>query len=177
MEHAGSLGRSFPWRATTIVVAAIAVAELVALLALAGVRIPTGLFHPSHAAPAAAKTATSTAPAHRAAAQKVAKAPVVPVHPLRPRSSVSVLVLNGNGVSGAAGSLADRLDATGYHGVTAANAPRRDYARSVVLYRPGWEREARRLAHDAGVQAVAPLDGMTPSQLRGAQLVMLLGGS
>ena len=38
-------------------------------------------------------------------------------------------------------------------------------------------REARRLAHDAGVRAVAPLDGMTPSQLQGAQLVMILGGS
>ena len=75
----------------------------------------------------------------------------MPVHPLRPRSSVSVLVLNGNGVSGAAGSLATRLGASGYRSATAADAPRQDYARSVVLYRPGWVREARRLAHDAGV--------------------------
>ena len=101
----------------------------------------------------------------------------MPVHPLRPRSSVSVLVLNGNGVSGAAGSLATRLGSAGYRSATAADAPSHNYARSVVLYRPGWVREARRLARDAGVQAVAPLDGMTPSQLRGAQLVMLLGGS
>ena len=176
MEHAGSLGRPFPWRAATLAVGAIAVVELAVLLVVAGVHLPTSLLHRAHATTApAAKTAKAAT--HRAATRAPAKAPALPVHPLRPRSSVSVLVLNGNGVSGAAGSLATRLGSSGYRSATAADAPRNNYARSVVLYRPGWVREARRLAHDAGVRAVAPIDGMTPSQLGGAQLVMLLGGS
>jgi hypothetical protein len=40
---------------------------------------------------------------------------------------------------------------------------------------PGWVKEARRLAHDAGVRMVAPLDGLPPQQLKGSKIVLLLG--
>ena len=79
--------------------------------------------------------------------------------PLHPRYATSVLVLNGNGIAGAASGIADRLLARGYRDATATDAQVTTYARSIVLYRGGWAREAERLAKDAGIRAVAPLDG------------------
>jgi hypothetical protein len=99
----------------------------------------------------------------------------VPSVPLRPRSRVRVLVLNGNGIGGAASSEAARLQAQGYRIGGATNAARHDYARSMVMFVPGWIKEARRLAHDAGIRMVAPVDGLHPSQLRGSGVVLLLG--
>jgi hypothetical protein len=43
------------------------------------------------------------------------------------------------------------------------------------MFVPGWIKEARRLARDAGVRMVAPLDGLRPAQLKGSVLVLLLG--
>jgi LytR cell envelope-related transcriptional attenuator len=83
--------------------------------------------------------------------------------------------MNGNGVAGAASDAASRLQVEGYRIGGATNAPRHDYARSMVLYVPGWAKEARRLAHDAGVRLVAPIDGLPRSQLKGSKLVLLLG--
>ena len=97
--------------------------------------------------------------------------------PLRPRSRVSVLVLNGNGTSGVAGSTATRLLGRGYGSATATNAANDGYATSVVLYRLGWEGEAHRLAKDAGVRVVAALDGRLPAGSSRAQLVLILGAN
>jgi hypothetical protein len=49
------------------------------------------------------------------------------------------------------------------------------YGRSVVMYRPGRLPEAQRLASDLRIGIVGPLDGLTVRQLRGAQLVVVLG--
>jgi hypothetical protein len=95
--------------------------------------------------------------------------------PLRPRSRVSVLVLNGNGMSGVAGTTATRLLGRGYHSAAAANASVDNYATSLVLYRPGWEREAQRLARDTGIRVVAALDGRLPAGSGRDQLVVILG--
>jgi len=97
--------------------------------------------------------------------------------PLRPRSRVSVLVLNGNGMSGVAGTTATRLLGRGYHSATATNATVENYATSLVLYRRGWEREARRLARDAGIRIVAALDGRLPAGSGRDQLVVILGAN
>jgi hypothetical protein len=43
------------------------------------------------------------------------------------------------------------------------------------MYRPGRLPEAKRLGADLGIALVGPLDGITPRQLRGAQLVVVLG--
>jgi hypothetical protein len=99
------------------------------------------------------------------------------VTPLRPRSRVSVLVLNGNGMSGVAGTTATRLLGRGYHSATATNAAIDNYATSLVLYRPGWEREAERLAHDSGIRVVAAIDGRLPAGSGRDQLVVILGGN
>jgi LytR cell envelope-related transcriptional attenuator len=166
VEHVHPLDRPFPWRTAALAAAALALAELTALLALAGLRL-VHVAHRTTSTPAA-----STAPAHTAAA-KPAK-PVV--HPLRPRSRVSVLVLNGNGIPHAAGNEASRLLARGYRHALPADAPTA-YARSVVLFRGGWEREAQRLAHESGIRAAAPLDGRLPASDSGYQLVLILGAN
>ena len=97
--------------------------------------------------------------------------------PLRPRSRISVLVLNGNGMSGAAGTTATRLLGRGYHSAAATNAAVDNYATSLVLYRRGWEREAQRLAHDAGIRVVAALDGRLPAGSGRDQLVVIIGAN
>jgi hypothetical protein len=96
---------------------------------------------------------------------------------MRPRSRVSVLVLNGNGTSGAAGATATRLLGRGYLSATATDAATDTYATSLVLYRPGWDREARRLARDAGIRVVAALDGRLPAGSGRDQLVVILGAN
>ena len=105
MEHVQPFDRPFPWRAAALAACAVALFELTALLALAGAH----LFHVHHAA--ASRPATTT-PAAKAV-----------VHPLRSRSRVSVLVLNGNGVSGAAGTEASQLLALGYRHAVPGDAP------------------------------------------------------
>jgi hypothetical protein len=44
------------------------------------------------------------------------------------------------------------------------------------MFRPGFEREARRLAKDLGVRRVVPLDGMRPAELQGAHVALVVGG-
>ena len=92
-----------------------------------------------------------------------------------PRRKVKVVVLNGNGRRGAAASTASRVQGKGYRIGLVANAPSHDYAASLVMYRRGFEGEARRLASDLGVHVVSPLDGMRPEQLHGAHAVLILG--
>jgi hypothetical protein len=92
------------------------------------------------------------------------------------RGSVRVVVLNGNGRPGAAAAAATRVRRHGYRIGIVGNAAKMSYARSMVMYRPGFEGEGRRLAHDLGIRLVGPLDGMRAAQLHGAQTVLILGG-
>jgi hypothetical protein len=47
----------------------------------------------------------------------------------------------------------------------------------MVLYVPGWVKEARRLARDASIRLVAPVDGLRGAALSGAKAVVILGNS
>jgi hypothetical protein len=168
VDHAQDIPSPFPWRAAAVLAAGVALVELVALIAI-------GLVHlapRSTAEPSRASTAAHVARRVRVHAVHMVKAPSLP---LRPRAHVRVLVLNGNGVSGAASAEASRLEARGYRIGGATNAERHDYSRSMVMFVPGWAKEARRLAHDVGVRMIAPVDGLHPSQLRGSGVVLLLG--
>ena len=151
-----------------MVVGAIAAVELVALVAIGAL----DLVPPRHASP-------STHARHLTAATRpatpVRRVALAPSHPLRARGSVSVLVLNGNGVRGAAATTAARLQHAGYRIGGAQNAQRHDYAQSMVMYVPGWVKEARRIAHETGVRLVAPVDGLAPARLKGSQIVVILG--
>jgi hypothetical protein len=86
-----------------------------------------------------------------------------------------VLVLNGNGRSGAAGEAASVVQSIGYKVSATGNARRMNFPRSIVMFRPGFKGEAKRLAKDVRVTSVTPLDGMRASDLGGAQLVLIVG--
>jgi hypothetical protein len=98
-----------------------------------------------------------------------------PPTPLRPRSRISVLVLNGNGVAHAAGTAATALLARGYRHAIPSDAPSLDYARSLVLFRHGWQREAERLGRDSRIATVVPLDGRVAPAYAHVPLVLILG--
>ena len=97
--------------------------------------------------------------------------------PLTPRSRISVLVLNGNGAEGAAGTEATQILARGYQHAIPADAPSLDYARSLVLFRPGWQREAERLARESRIPTVAPLDGRVAPAYAHVPLILILGAN
>jgi hypothetical protein len=164
VEHIQPFNRPFPWRAAALAACALAVAELAALLALAGIRLV-------HAHPASQTRLERTRPVPGTGRVRSRHAAA-----LRPRSRISVLVLNGNGIAHAAGTEATRLLGLGYRRADAADAPTH-YASSFVLFRPGWEREAKRLARDAGVRSVTPLDGRLQGAGGGHQVVVVLGSS
>lgn len=87
-----------------------------------------------------------------------APATIPPFEPgeVRPPSEVNVLVANGTGGKGIAGSLADKLIADGYI-AKAANAP--STAAGVIYYRQGYADDARAVATILG----APPDILTPA--------------
>jgi hypothetical protein len=93
------------------------------------------------------------------------------------RTHTKVVVLNGNGVAGAASEAASLVQARGYRVLEVGNAPRTGYARTMVMYRPHFRAEALRFQRDLNLTVVAPLDGMTPAQLKGAHLVEILGAA
>lgn len=157
MEHAHDLVR--PWRRATIAVSAVAAVELVVLAAVGIVLFGNPLATHFRESSASAATPSAQTPAKKA---------------LLPRHETSVIVLNGNGRAGAAAAAADRVQARGYMLGNVGNAPSIT-PRSLIMFRPGYEAEGRRLAHDLRVRIVRPLDGMRPSQLLGAHLVLIIG--
>ena len=156
MEHAHPIHRNVSWHG-----AAAALAVLVAV-ALAGL----GAWALAHRL-----LGTRPEPGSGHVQKRQSSAGAV----LRTRAATSVLVLNGNGLAGAAGGVSSRLLADGYRDAPATNAQVMTYARSLVLYRPGWEREAKRLAKDAHIKAVAPLDGPLPATGSRYPLVAIVG--
>jgi len=169
----------FPWRTATLVASAVATIELVGLIVVGAFVLAHPFRHAAKHTTTVAETAVvhRAAPAHRHVVPVPAKDRVaaVPPHPLRARSRVRVLVLNANGVQGAAHAEAARLQSLGYPIGGASNAPSHHYAQSMVMFTPGYVKEARRLAHDVGIRLVAPVDGLTPSTLSASRLVVLLG--
>jgi hypothetical protein len=88
-----------------------------------------------------------------------------------------VLVLNGNGRTGAAAVEAENVRAKGYRISSVGDAGRRDYRRSLVMYRPGFAAEGRRLAKDLHIRVVGPLDGIGRRAIAGAHVVVVVGAS
>lgn len=167
VSHSSS-GDPFPWRAAAIAAAAIASVELVLLVLVGG----TLIVKPDTGPRKARLEAAAPAPTPAATPKPAAKPPAAKL----PRGKVAVMILNGNGRTGAASSAAARVKDRGYRVGTVTNAPRQDYPRSLVMYRTGYAGEGTRLARDLGITVVGPLDGMRPGQLRGAHAVVILGG-
>jgi hypothetical protein len=145
------------WTATLVVVGVAALGLLLLLIVVVGMI-----------------SKPSTADAKRALAKHRAPGRPEPKRPTLTRAQTSVLVLNANGITGAAAAEASRARARGYK-VSGTGNTARTLGQSVVLYRPGHRPEARRLARDEGIPVVGPLDGITPRQLHGAHVVIVLG--
>lgn len=151
-----------------MVASAVAAVELVVLLVVGVALI---------AKPVAAQV--RKAAEHRAMASLAAPPP----KPKQPRigaaklarGDTAVLVLNGNGRTGAAAAAAERVRAKGYRIASVGDAPRRDFTRSLVMYRPGFAAEGRRLARDLRIRIVGPLDGLGVRAIEGAHAVLVLG--
>ena len=122
-------------------------------------------------APKGAEPVTPAAPP-----TKKSRTPSKPAAKLS-RAETSVMVLNGNGIQGAAAQATERIRRFAYLITGTGNAPRTDFARSLVMYRPGFRHEAIRFARDLGIGRVAPLDGMQPNDLQGAQIALIVGES
>ena len=159
-----------PWRTAAYVAVGIAAFELLLLLVIGGGKL-TGFV--ADRIQLAAHDQVLTTQTDRAA-KPVTRKPASAAVAKRPRSRTVVLVLNGNGRTGAAASAASRVSARGYKIGAVTNAPRR-VPRSIVMYRPGFAGEGRRLGNDLGVRLVTPLDGMRGGQLGRAHVVFVLG--
>ena len=162
-----------------MVVSAVAAVEFVALIALALLLFGKGWFQHERATRVAEARQSAAAAAEKADTKTtrpvVTHKPAALQKPLLTRAHTGVLVLNGNGRDGAAGAEATVLRQHGYPVAAVGNAKRSDYAASIVMYRPGYDREARRFARDLKIPIVGALDGLRVSQLEGARLLLIIG--
>ncbi len=158
-----------PWRTAAYIAAAVAVAELLLLVVIGGGALMGALSDRLQLA--AQERVLSPAPQTKhAAALKPAPIPRAKV----PRSRTVVMVLNGNGRTGAASAAASQVQSRGYKVATVGNASRQ-VTRSLVMYKPGFAGEGNRLGKDLGVKLVGPLDGMRAGELGRAHVVFILG--
>ena len=175
VDHPASLELVRPWRTATLVATGIAAVELLLLIGAGMILVGKSLAPHGHAAHRAATSKPKPAAVRKQAAAK----PHAPakVAPKLPRAKTHVIVLNGNGLQGAASAEAALVEARGYRIAKVGNAARLGYAKTLVMYRPGFAGEAQRFGHDLNLGLVEPLDGMKPAQLHGAHLVVILGAS
>ena len=170
MEHSlPSVELARPWRTATLVASAVAALELVLLIAAGAALLGN---------PVAERVRTEATQGASASPVKAAPAVRKRLDAARPgltRGRTSVLVLNGNGRTGAAAAAAERVRYIGNLVGSVGNAPRSDYGRSVVMYRPGFREEAQRLARDLRVAIVSPLDGLRAEQLGRSHLALIVG--
>jgi hypothetical protein len=177
MDHPVEYEPLQPWRIAAMVATGIAAVELFILL-LIGFLVGAKAFSDKtetatiaaikREAPQAAQTQASEQQKPAEASQKAPK--------VLTRGRTSVVILNGNGIPGAAAVNADKAHSFHYVVTATGNAPSTDFARSMVMFRPGFKPAAQRLAKDMGVKAVTPLDGITKTDLQGAQLALIIGG-
>jgi LytR cell envelope-related transcriptional attenuator len=121
-----------------------------------------------------ARHATAAKPAIQLAKGQVG--PASPVgKPRLSRAQTTILILNGNGINGAAGAAASVVRHFGYRVRSVGNAPRMDYPHSLVMFRPGLRPEALHFARAVGVKLVGPLDGLRIGAIQRAKLVYVLG--
>jgi hypothetical protein len=156
-----------PWRTATLVASTVAVFELVLILilgvALLGKPLSERMRDTAQQRSLGITTEAKAKPKIGSSAPKLS------------RAETTVMVLNGNGVSGAAHEAATRVEQRGYSIGQVGNASRSDFTRTVVMYRPGYRGEGLRLGRDLRVKIVGPLDGMTTRELLGAHVALVVG--
>ena len=184
MDHPAEFAPEFtpiqPWRTAAMIATAVAAVELFILLMI-GFLVGAKAFsnHTQTATNAAINRAVpGAAQSSGDSTKKDASGSTTKAEPAGPlpRGRTSVVVLNGNGIPGAAAVSADRVHSLHYIITATGNAPRTDFQRSVVMFRPGFKAAAVRLAKDVKVKHVTPLDGITKRDLQGAQIALIIGG-
>ena len=166
-----------PWRTATIVLTGIAAIQLVLLIGAGIILLGKQIAPHVHKAAAREAAAKPAKVSHPTTKPKATRTLAAHAKPTLARAKTKVLVLNGNGVQGAAALAAQLAQARGYPVLDVGNATKTGYARTIVMYRPGFRSEALRFRHDLNLSVVAPIDGMTPAELKGAQLVEILGAA
>ena len=161
-----------PWRLAAFVAASVAAVELRLLLAIGGGWLVETVSSKVQSAAREHALAPTKQASDKPAARKERAKPDTSV--LRPGKTV-VMVLNGNGRTGAAAAAATRVRGKGYRVGTVGNAASTSFARDLVMFRPGFDEEGRRVARALGVKRVGPLDGMRVRQLGRAHAVLILG--
>jgi LytR cell envelope-related transcriptional attenuator len=161
-----------PWRTATVVLGGVAAFQfiLVIVLLVALLAEPVS----QHVTKVAQQKVL--APAAKPKPTPVATRRAAPAAPGLSRADTTVIVLNGNGRTGAAATMAERVRGKGYAIGSVGNAPSADYPRNLVIYRSGFAAEGKRIAKDLGIKVVGPLDGMKRSQLLGAHVAVIIGG-
>jgi LytR cell envelope-related transcriptional attenuator len=156
-----------PWRTATLVASAVAAVELVIIL-VAGVALVGKPLAEKMSDTARDRTLGVPAVASKTRPKVGSSVPRLS------RIETTVMVLNGNGVTGAAHEAAARVGEHGYSIGEVGNAKRTDYMRSVVMYRAGYRGEALRLARDLRIKIVGPLDGLRVRDLMGAHVAVVV---
>jgi hypothetical protein len=158
----------------TLGVAVLAVLAFVLLSGGSGAGHPTATHHHAATAPKrlvtqpVKQTAGATPPP--ATVKHVTHVTVIP-----PPSATPVVVLNSNGVHGAASTAASQLAHFGYATPVVTNASTQGLP-TTVMYRHGYGPAARALSRRLGnVKVVEPLDGVSPGSLGSADLVLIVG--
>jgi LytR cell envelope-related transcriptional attenuator len=178
LDHSVEYEPLQPWRTAAMIATGIAAVELFLLLII-GFLVGAKAFSDKTetATIAAIKREVPQSAQTQAAENKPAGTEKKKQEPtLLPRRRTAVVVLNGNGIPGAAAVSADKAHSLRYIVTATGNAPSTGFARSMVMFRPGFKPAAKRLAKDMGVKAVTPLDGITKGDLQGAQLALIIGG-
>jgi hypothetical protein len=165
-----------PWRLAAIVLAGIAAVQLVLLIGAGIVLLGKQIAPHVHSAARQAAAAKPAKVSHPAAKPKATRT-LAHARPMLARAKTKLVILNGNGVEGAAALAAQLAQARGYPVLSVGNAPRTGYARTIVMYLPRYRAEALRFQRDLNLNVVAPVDGMTPGELKGAHLVEILGSA
>ena len=162
-----------PWRLAALVAGAIAGVELLILLAIGGGALVSGLTDRLDLA--ARERVLAPAPDRITRPDKTKPPVTTTAKAGLPRARTVVRVLNGNGRTGAAAAAAERVRSRGYRIGFVGNAPSTDFVHSLVMFKPGFAGEAKRLGRDLGVRHIGPLDGMRPRDLGKAHVVFILG--
>jgi hypothetical protein len=173
VDHRADLSTP-PWRSAAFIAATVATVELVILLII-GIWLFGKFFSDEVTKATDPAKVAQVAVERELGTQYGTNNSAAGTKPMLSREETSVLVLNGNGRSGAALEASTQVRRRDYLISGTGNAERTDYPRSLVMYRRGFEQEAHRLAKDIDVRRVVPLDGMRPGELQGAHLALIIG--
>ncbi|MGH2991806.1 MAG: LytR C-terminal domain-containing protein [Solirubrobacterales bacterium] len=175
MDHRADLATP-PWRSAAFIAATVATVEAVILI-IVGIWLFGKFFSDEVSKATDPSTIAREAVERELAPEFSGKSDSArDGKPILTRAKTSVLVLNGNGVTGAALEAANKVRERNYLISATGNAAHTDYPRSIIMFRPGFEQEAQRLAKDVHVRRVVPLDGMRPGTLQGAHVAFIIGG-